>query len=216
MRIGFAFFRFPATPKGTTMPASPRILAFAGSLRAGAYSKKLAGAAAAHARAAGAEVTVIDLRDFPLPIFDEDLEAKEGLHPNARKLKDLFIASDGFIVCTPEYNSSYPAVLKNAIDWLSRPAKNPDGTPEAPFACFKGKFVVLFASSPGALGGIRVLPELRRLLANIMCTVLPDQLALGKANEAFDDAGKLKDPKTDAMAKDIATRLVTMCRKMNG
>lgn len=198
------------------MPASPRILAFAGSLRAGAYSKKLASAAASHARAAGAEVTVIDLRDFPLPIFDEDLETKEGLHPNARKLKDLFLAHHGLIVCTPEYNSSYPAVLKNAIDWISRPAKNPDGTPEAPLGCFDGKIVALFASSPGAMGGIRVLPELRRLLANIKCTVLPDQLALGKADQAFDEVGKIKDPKTDAMAKDIATRLVTMCRKVNG
>jgi chromate reductase, NAD(P)H dehydrogenase (quinone) len=198
------------------MASSPRILAFSGSLRSGSYNKKLAHAAAVHAKAAGADVTEIDLRDFPLPVFDEDLEAKEGLHPNARQLKDLFLAHQGLIISTPEYNSSYSAALKNAIDWISRPAKNADGTPEAPLACFDNKVVALYAASPGALGGIRVLPELRRLLANIKCVVLPDQFALAKAHEAFDESGRLKDPKSDAFAKDVATRLVTMCRKMQG
>jgi NAD(P)H-dependent FMN reductase len=197
------------------MSSAPRILAFAGSLRAGSYNKKLAKVAAGHAKAAGAEVTVIDLRDFPLPIFDEDLEAKEGLHANARKLKDYFLANQGLIISTPEYNSSYSAALKNAIDWITRPAKNKDGTPEAPLACFDGKIVALYAASPGGLGGIRVLPELRRLLANIKCTVLPDQLAVAKAHEQFDASGNLSDPKVDALAKDVATRLVVMCRKVN-
>lgn len=197
------------------MPTTPRILAFAGALRTGSYNKKLAKVAAEHARAAGADTTFIDLRDFPLPVFDEDLEKSDGLHPNARKLKDLFLAHHGLIISTPEYNSTYSAAFKNAIDWVSRPAKNPDGTPEAPLGCFDGKIVALFAASPGALGGIRVLPELRRLLANIKCTVLPDQLALSKSHEAFDESGRLKDAKMDAIAKDIATRLVTMCRKVN-
>ena len=198
------------------MANAPRILAFAGSLRSGSYNKKLAKVAAGHAKAAGAEVTLIDLREFPLPVFDEDLEAKEGLHPNARKLKDLFLANQGLIISTPEYNSTYSAALKNAIDWISRPTKNPDGSPEAPLACFDAKIVALYAASPGALGGIRVLPELRRVLANIKCTVLPDQLAVAKAHEQFDEQGNLKDPKMDAMAKDIASRLVTMCRKVHG
>lgn len=195
---------------------TPRILAFAGSLRAGSFNKKLAKAAAEHARAAGAEATVIDLRDFPLPVFDEDLERSDGLHPNARKLKDLFLRHQGLIISTPEYNSTYSAAFKNAIDWVSRPTTNPDGTPEKPLECFDGKLVALFAASPGALGGIRVLPELRRLLSNIKCLVLPDQMALAKSHEAFDESGKLKDPKMDAMAKDIATRLVNACRKLNG
>lgn len=197
------------------MPANPKVLAFSGSLRAASFNTKLVKAAADHARAAGADATVIELKDFPLPVFDEDLEAREGLHPNARKLKDLFLANHGLIISSPEYNSSYSAALKNAIDWISRPAKNPDGTPEASLGCFDRKIVALFAASPGALGGIRMLPELRRLLSNIKCTVLPDQLALGKSHEAFDDAGKLKDPKLDAMAKDIASRLVSTCRKLH-
>ena len=101
-------------------------------------------------------------------------------------------------------------------DVLLEFAHNADGTPEAPLGCFDGKIVALYAASPGAMGGIRVLPELRRLLANIKCVVLPDQFALGKAHEAFDDAGRLKEPKSDAFAKDVAERLVVMCRKVYG
>src|SRR5262245_15744970 len=103
------------------MAIVPKILAFAGSLRTGSFNKKLIRVAVAGARAAGAEVTLIDLRDYPLPVFDEDLEKAEGLHPNARKLKDLMFAHHGLLLSCPEYNSSITAVLKNTIDWISRP-----------------------------------------------------------------------------------------------
>src|SRR5262245_35742367 len=109
----------------------PKILAFAGSTRTESYNKKLVRIAAAGARQAGAEVTLIDLRDLPLPLFDEDLESSEGLPPNARRLKDLFLAHHGLLISAPEYNSSISGVLKNAIDWVSRPVPG-----EAPLGCF--------------------------------------------------------------------------------
>lgn len=195
---------------------TPRILAFSGSTRENSYNTRLVKAAAEGARAAGAEVTLINLRDFPMPLFDEDAETRDGMNANARKLKDLFIAHHGFLISSPEYNSSYPAVLKNAIDWVSRTGKKPDGTPEAPHAGTTNKVVALLAASPGALGGIRMLPELRRVLANINCLVIPEQFSLAKAHEAFDDAGRLKDPKQAAMAMDVAKKLVHVCAKLNG
>ena len=103
------------------MPAAPRILAFAGSLRAESFNKKLARVAAEALRKAGGEVTLIDLRDYPLPLYDGDLEAASGLPENGRKLKSLFLEHQGLLISSPEYNSSIPAVLKNTIDWVSRP-----------------------------------------------------------------------------------------------
>lgn len=105
------------------MAHTPRILTFAGSTRTDFYNKKLVRIAAAGAKAAGAEVTCLDLRDIPLPLFDEDLEAAEGLPASARQLKDLLLAHDGLLIASPEYNSSISAVLKNAIDWASRPQR---------------------------------------------------------------------------------------------
>ena len=102
---------------------TPRILAFAGSLRRESFNKKLVPIAAKAARDAGAEVTLIDLKDFPLPLFDQDLEAGQGMPENGTKLKQLFIDHDGLLVASPEYNSSVTAVLKNVIDWVSRPAR---------------------------------------------------------------------------------------------
>lgn len=191
-----------------------KILAFSGSTRGESYNTKLLRVSVEGAKAAGAEVTTISLRDYPLPVFDEDAEAREGTHPNARKLKDLFIAHQGILISCPEYNSSYPALVKNVIDWLTRPAKKADGTPEKPFECFDGKVVGLLAASPGALGGIRMLPELRRVLANIMCVVIPNQFALAKAHEAFNADGTLKDPKAVALAKDVGAKLVHACAKL--
>src|SRR5262245_21683369 len=162
------------------MSTTPRILAFAGSTRSGSYNKKLVQIAIAGARAAGAEVTPLDLRDLPLPLFDEDLEAKDGLLANARALKDLMLAHQGFLISAPEYNSSITAVLKNAIDWASRPVPG-----EAALACFTGKTAALMSASPGALGGLRGLVHVRAILGNINVLVLPDQVAVPRAFEAF-------------------------------
>src|SRR5476651_2600935 len=170
------------------MPNAPKILAFAGSLRAQSFNKKLVRIAADGATAAGGHVTVIDLRDYALPIFDEDLEASGGLPANARKLKDLFLANQGLLISSPEYNSSVSAVLKNTIDWVSRPVPG-----ETSLQCFDGKVAALMAASPGALGGLRGLVHIRSILGNIKVTVLPDQIFVSKAHEALGADGKLKD-----------------------
>jgi len=191
------------------MASPPKILAFAGSLRTESFNKKLVKVAAAGARAAGAEVTYLDLRDLPLPIYDGDLEAKEGLPANARKLKDLMLAHQGFLISSPEYNSSITGVLKNAIDWASRPVAG-----EASLACFTGKTAALMSASPGALGGLRCLVHVRAILGNINVLVLPDQIAVSKAHEAFNPDGSLKDLKQQAAVEKLGQRLAEMLRKL--
>jgi chromate reductase, NAD(P)H dehydrogenase (quinone) len=193
------------------MAYKPKILAFAGSLRSESYNKKLVKIAAAGAKAAGAEVTYLDLRDLPMPIFDEDLEARDGLHPNARKFKDLMLANDGLLISSPEYNSSISAALKNAIDWASRPVPG-----EAPLACFADKVCSLMAASPGALGGLRGLVHIRAILGNIRVVVLPDQIAISKANENFNPDGSLKDAKQQASVEKLGANVANMLAKLKG
>jgi chromate reductase, NAD(P)H dehydrogenase (quinone) len=188
-----------------------KILAFAGSLRRESFNKKLVKVAAHAARNAGAEVTVIDLKEYPLPIYDEDGETAEGLPANARKLKDLFLANKGLLLACPEYNSSISAVLKNVIDWVSRPVPG-----EPPLNCFDGKIAALMSASPGALGGLRGLVVVRSLLSNIKVTVLPEQFSLVKASEAFDADGFLKDPKQAATVEGIAKKLTETVGKIHG
>ncbi len=193
------------------MAYQTKILAFAGSLRRDSWNKKLVRIAVDGARAAGAAVTVIDLKELPLPVFDEDLEKSEGLHSNARKLKDLMLAHDGFLISSPEYNSSISAALKNAIDWASRPVQG-----EKSLECFDGKVAGLMAASPGALGGLRGLVTVRSILGNIKVIVLPDQVAVTKAHEAFDEGGKLKDAKQQAAVEGIGARVAQVCVKLRG
>lgn len=191
------------------MPYTPRILAFAGSTRRGSYNKMLVKVAAAGARAAGAEVTLIDLRDLPMPLYDGDLEETEGLPPNARKLKDIFLAHDGLLIASPEYNSSISGVLKNAIDWVSRPVVN-----EAPLACFDNKVAAIMSASPGALGGLRGLVTVRSMLSNIKVLVLPGQVAVSRAHEAFNPDGSLKDPRQQASVEKLGEALADTIRKL--
>jgi chromate reductase, NAD(P)H dehydrogenase (quinone) len=193
-----------------TMASTPKILAFAGSTRIDSYNKKLVKIAAAGAKTAGAEVTYLDLRDLPLPLFDEDLEAQEGLPANAHTFKDLLISHQGLLIASPEYNSSLTAVLKNAIDWASRPAPN-----EAPLAAFAGKVATIMSASPGALGGLRGLVHLRSILGNIKVLVLPDQIALPKAYEAFNPDGTLKDPKQQESIEKLGDDLTKILLKLN-
>jgi chromate reductase len=191
------------------MSQSPKLLAFAGSTRKGSFNMKLVRIAAEGARAAGAEVTVIDLAEYPLPLFDQDLEAAEGLPENVLKLKKLFIDHQGIVIASPEYNSSITGVLKNTLDWISRPAPN-----ESPLAAFQGKVVSLISASPGALGGLRGLVHLRSILGNIGVIVLPDQIAVAKAHEAFDGDGSLKDAKQQANVQQIGKKLAEMVSKL--
>lgn len=190
---------------------TPKILAFAGSLRRDSYNKKMVAVAARGARDAGADVTVLDLASIPLPVFDEDLEARDGLHPNARKLKDLMIASHGLLIASPEYNSSMSAALKNAIDWASRPVQG-----EAPLAAFANKVVGVMSASPGGLGGLRGLVHLRAVLGNIQSIVLPDQFALTMAHEAFNDDGSMKDPRKQQIVEGIGRRVAHVAARLMG
>lgn len=189
--------------------STPKILAFAGSTRSESYNKKLVKIAAAGARAAGAEVTYLDLRDLPLPIFDEDLESREGLPPNGRTLKDLLISHDGFLISSPENNSTISAVLKNAIDWASRPAPN-----EAPLACFVDKAAALMSASPGELGGLRGLVHVRAMLASIQVLVIPDQVCVSRAHEAFEPNGALKDSRRQANVEKLGAKLAQLLAKL--
>ncbi|MBA2482420.1 MAG: NAD(P)H-dependent oxidoreductase [Planctomycetes bacterium] len=167
-----------------------KILAFAGSTRTASWNKKLLAVAVAGARAEGAEVTSLDLRDLPMPLYDGDLEEREGIPPQAREFKRLLLAHQGLLIASPEYNSSITAVLKNAIDWASRAEPG-----EAPLACFAGKIAGLVAASPGALGGLRGLVTVRSILGNIRVLVIPEQVAVSKAHEAFAADGSLVDAK---------------------
>jgi NAD(P)H-dependent FMN reductase len=190
--------------------SQPKIVAFAGSTRTASFNKKLVALAAEAARAAGAEVTVVDLRDLALPLFDEDLETASGLPEGAKKFKALLRASDGFLIASPEYNSSITAALKNALDWASR-AETDD---EPPLVAYKGKVAALCSASPGALGGLRGLVTLRSILGNIGVFVLPDQVCISTAHEAFDEAGKLKDDRKAKQVAKLAKTLVEMLGKL--
>jgi chromate reductase len=188
----------------------PRILAFGGSLRRDSFNQKLASAAAAGAREAGAEVTLIALRDFPLPLFDQEIEDSSGLPEAAKKLKALFREHDGLLIASPEYNSSVTAALKNAIDWVSR--QETDDEPA--LSALSGKTAVIMSASPGALGGLRGLVHLRSILGNIGITVLPGQVAVSKAHEAFKPDGALKDDKQATAIRELGASLAKHLAKM--
>jgi NAD(P)H-dependent FMN reductase len=188
---------------------SPTILAFAGSTRTSSWNKKLVRVGADAARRAGAEVTVIDLRDLPMPLYDGDLEVAEGLPANAKALKDLMIRHDGFLLACPEYNSSISAVLKNAIDWVSRPQPG-----EPPGPAYRGKVAALLAASPGHLGGIRGLFTVRQVLTTLGTLVIPAQFGLGRAADAFNADGSLKDPGHQKSVDTVATELVTTAARL--
>lgn len=189
-----------------------KILAFAGSARAGSFNKKLIAIGAEAARAAGAEVTVLDFRELPLPLYDGDLEDVKGLPDNAKKLKSVMREHDGFLMAAPEYNSSITPLLKNAIDWASRQESDSEPSLE----CYRGKTAALLSASPGGLGGIRGLVHVRSILGNIGVYVLPDQVSISSAYEAFDDSGKLKDASKAKQVEKVASGLVELTRKLKG
>ncbi|MEY2927107.1 MAG: FMN-dependent NADPH-azoreductase [Pseudomonadota bacterium] len=180
-----------------------RILAFAGSLRAQSLNKKLVAVAAQTAREMDCEVDLIDLRDFQMPIYDGDDEQAHGQPQLAKDLKARILACDALLVGCPEYNASITAVLKNTIDWLSRPQP---GEPSA----FKGRPAALLAASLGPIGGLRGLSPVRDILTQLGVLTVPTQFALGSAGGAFDDDGNLIDPVQRNLVKDVLVELVTV------
>ena len=191
------------------MAESPRILAFAGSARQASFNKLLVKIAAAGAEAAGVACAVVDLRDYPLALYDEDLEAAEGLPANAARLRELFVSHQGLLIASPEYNSSITPLLKNVVDWVSRPDKG-----EPSLAAFRGKAAALMATSPGGLGGLCGLVHLRAILGNIGVLVLPDQVTVPDAANAFADDGQLKDAQRQAAVEGLGANLAGLLRKL--
>ncbi|MBF2028149.1 MAG: NAD(P)H-dependent oxidoreductase [Oscillatoriales cyanobacterium C42_A2020_001] len=190
---------------------APKILAFAGSARTDSFNKKLVKIAAVGATAAGAEVTYLDFRELPLPLYDQDLEAAEGLSENVLKLKGLMKTHQGFLIACPEYNSSITPLLKNAIDWASRPEP---GEPPMALTCFRDKVAALMSASPGGLGGLRGLGHVRSILESIGVLVLPDQKAISSAYQVFNEDGNLKDEKQQADIHNLGNKLATILTKL--
>lgn len=159
-----------------------RILAFAGALRAGSFNRSLLKVAVEKLQGA-AEVDLLDLKAVPMPIYDGDIEANDGLPENATQFKKRIADADALLIATPEYNHSIPGGLKNAIDWASRPPGNP----------FRGKVALLIGASPGQFGAMRSILALRQVLTALFAIVIPQVVALSRADRAFDAAGRLKD-----------------------
>lgn len=167
-----------------------KVLVFAGSTRQQSYNRKLARAVSAMARAQGAEVTHLELGSLDIPLYNADLEA-QGTPPDVIRLKEILYEHSAWIICSPEYNGSYTALLKNALDWASSPVKD-DASWQQGLKPFAGKVVGLVAASPGALGGVRSLSHLAPLMLNLQCWVAPRQFALSQAAQAFDPDGQIK------------------------
>jgi len=190
----------------------PKILVLAGSTRTESVNRKLARHAVDPLRAAGADATFADLRDYPLPLYDGDLEDTQGRPATAIALKELARRADGFVIASPEHNGSYPALLKNAIDWISRPEPG-----ETHLAVFGGKVAGIASASPSAYGGARGLKQLRELLGMIGVEVVAEQLGVANAAAAFDAEGRLVRPE-DVVGLDVlaASVLRTLSEKVQG
>ncbi len=186
-----------------------KILVFSGSARTGSHNKQLASAAAHALQSAGASATLIDLADFSMPIYNGDLEDKEGVPASARELKVLFMAHDALLISSPENNASVTSLLKNTLDWVSRPDAEHDGR-----LPYRNKVAALVAASPGALGGLRGLVHLRAILQTLGVLVLPEQFALSRAHEAFAADGALLDAKHQATLDGIARRLAEVSARL--
>ena len=182
--------------------AEARILVFGGSLRTGSWSAKLAALAAKELVLLDAEVSLISLADYPMPIYDGNLEAREGVPENAKKLRAMMNAHRGIYIATPEYNASIPPLLKNAIDWVSRQGAGGDDP-------YKKCVFALGATSNGRFGGYRALVALRTVLElGLQALVLPNQVALSHVAQAFDEAGNIKDAAVAKLLHGSLTRLI--------
>ena len=191
------------------MPAL-KILIIPGSLRTGSLNARLAAAAAHELAVSGAEVTRISLSDFPLPIFDGDLQAKSGVPKHAVNLKRMIGSHHGVLIVTPEYNSSVPALVKNTIDWISR-VQDPH---ETRGQVFRERVFAIAAASGGRLGGTRALSALRLILTACHASVVPNQLALSFADHAYDEMDHLKHPADIEALKAMVRQLIDQSQRM--
>lgn len=187
-----------------------KILVVPGSARRDSLNRKLAAAATEIAVDLGARTDLVGPEDLDLPLFDQDLEDASGLPAAARALKERFLAADGLLFVSPEYNSSITPLMKNVIDWVSRTEK--EGEP--PLAAYRGKAASLLAASPGALGGLRGLVHLRSILGNIGVFVTPTQFALGSASDKFADDGTLADEDAVRAVTRVVRELIDTASKL--
>ncbi len=187
-----------------------KILVIPGSLRTGSLNARLAAAAAYEFAQAGAEVTRISLGDFPLPIYDGDLQTKSGVPKNAINLKRMIGAHHGVLIVTPEYNSSVPPLVKNTIDWVSRV----QDAQETRGQVFRERTFAIAAASESRLGGTRALAALRLILSACHATVIPNQLALSFASEAYDDMDRLKHPADIEALNALVRQLIDVSQRM--
>lgn len=186
------------------------LLAFSASNRRDSFNRKLLALAVPEAEALGAAVTVLDLRDYVMPLYDGDLEAGEGMPKAAQDLLALLETHDGLLIATPEYNGFFPPLLKNTLDWMSRP--EPGG--QAGLRHFKGKTAALLAASPGPMSGLRSLIATRQYLGNLGLLVTPTQFGLGQAGQAFADDGSLKEPRHRDAVKAVVAQLVDVTARL--
>jgi chromate reductase, NAD(P)H dehydrogenase (quinone) len=187
-----------------------KILVIPGSLRTGSLNARLAAAAAYQFAQAGAEVTRISLGDFPLPIYDGDLQTKSGVPKNAINLKRMMSAHHGVVIVTPEYNSSVPPLVKNTIDWVTRV----QDAHEIRGQVFRDRPFAVAAASEGRLGGTRCLAALRLILSACHATVIPNQLALSFAGQAYDDMDRLKHPADVEALNALVRQLIDVSQHM--
>lgn len=187
-----------------------KIFVFSGSIRQESLNKKLARVAAELARGEGLDVTWLDLKDYPLPLYNGDEEASAGPPQNLKALREIFISHSGWILSSPEYNASFSPLLKNTLDWLSRPFQG-DSAPR----CFQNKSALLLSASPGAFAGLRAAPQVRALFSQLGTLVAPQNFGLAKAHEAFDSEAKLKDPKTLEALKSAVAAYAALVKKLN-
>lgn len=189
-----------------------KVLCLSGSARAESFNTRLLDAAIAVFETRGVEVVRVAPADLAaLPLMDQDLEAASGLPEQAKSLKAAFHSADGILLACPEYNGSVTPLLKNVIDWVSRP----DEALPAP-ACFQERPMALIAASPGGLGGLRGLRHVREILGNLSAMVVPRQFALAKAGDAFDDAGALRDQKHQAALEGVIDDLLLWISAIQG
>jgi chromate reductase len=189
-----------------------RLLVFAGSTRLQSFNRKLANVTAAMAREAGASVTHIELGDFDVPMYNADLEA-EGTPPDVLRLKQLTFDHPAWIICAPEYNASYPALLKNTLDWISSPVKSDPAWTDG-FKSTRGKVVGMLSASPGALGGLRSQSHLAPLLLNLQCWVAPTNHALGRVADAFDAQGHLVDERARKNVRSVIEQVLWAAERL--
>ncbi|MGE3148380.1 MAG: NADPH-dependent FMN reductase [Pseudorhodoplanes sp.] len=189
----------------------PKILIFAGSIRTGSFNAQLAALAARELTLIGADVTLISLLDYPMPLYDADAEAQSGQPDNAIKLKRMMCAHQGVFIASPEYNASVTPLLKNTLDWVSRVREDR----EPPLSAFRNRVFAIGAASNGRYGGMRSLMALRQVL-ELGCgaLVIPEQIAVARASEAFDELGNLGEESNARLLKLCVQRLHDMARQL--